>query len=747
MTAGVRRLWAKRPLFFVAAGVVTAIGLGALDARLGWCGCIALGGFAWFAGGRVCGIAAMAIAVVLIAEGRWMDARQAENETAIAKAGYSKVAARLTEDAVGQEDAWSGVARLRGGEFDGLKVRWIGTGDPPPTGTELRAEGVFSGIEKERNPGVPDRGQRLRDEGVVGVFRADGMRATQWIGPVSQWAAGVKQAFRESLVAGLDEESMPAKVILAVVLGERAQDSLGLVKDFRESGTLHVFSVSGMHVMMLGGMVWFALKWLGVPRRAAIPIIILVMFGYVWLTGNGPAALRAAWMAAVFLGGFALRRRTDLLNALGVVLLASMLFDPHLIRMLGVQLSYGVVAAIGLGSSAARRCFAWMAEKETFLPDSEVGFLARKWLGFRRGTVDSCAASTAASVGSAPLTAFHFGLVTPISVVATVVLVPQVFALMSIALLSAMVYPFWEGGAVFLNCGNAYVARACAYTAGIFADVPGASASIRTPNTPTLVIHDLGYGASSACFASGTGNAVLLDTGGKFSLEREVGPSLMALGFNPDSAILTHTDSGHAAPPELVLEMFPLRQVASGMVAVKGSVAEKWDGPGADSIRVTQPSRGDRLEFGGGAWAEILLSPSGGSLGSLADDNGLAFRLHWQERTILFTGDTGRIGEQALLDSGIDLRSDVIVAGLHESDLSLTKAFVAAVSPQAIIIPRDAGSELDWHRAFQKKAWRKSGIQVIDQTITGGLTVTIETGGQMLIQGFFDGSEIRLPAR
>jgi competence protein ComEC len=747
MTAGVRRLWAKRPLFFVAAGVVTAIGLSALDARLGWGGCIALGCFAWFAGGRGCGILAMAVAAVLIAEGRRMDARQAENEAAVAKAGYCNATARLIEDAENHEGAWSAVARLRGGEFDGMKVRWIGTGDPAPTGTELRAEGVFSGIGKERNPGVPDRGQRLRDEGVVGVFKANGMRSTQWIGPVSQWGAGVKHEFRKSLVAGLDEESMPAKVILAVVLGERAKDSLGLVKDFRESGTLHVFSVSGMHVMMLGGMIWFALKWLGVPRRAAIPVIILAMFGYVWLTGNGPAALRAAWMAAVFLGGFALRRRTDLLNALGAVLLASLLFDPHLIRMLGVQLSYGVVAAIGLGSSAARRCFAWMAEKETFLPDSEVGFLARKWLGFRRGAADSCAASTAASVGSAPLTAFHFGLVTPVSVIATVALVPMVFALMSIALMSAMLHPFWERGAVFLNCGNAYVARACAHTAGIFADLPGASASIRTPESPTLVIHDLGYGASSACFASGAGNAVLLDTGGKFSLEREVGPSLMGLGFNPDSAILTHTDSGHVAPPELVLEMFPLRQIASGMVSVKGSAAEKWAGSGADMIRITQPARGDRLDFGGGAWAEILLSPSGGSPDSLADDNGLVFRLHWQERTILFTGDAGRIGEQALLDSGSDLRSDVIVAGLHESDLSLTKAFVAAVRPQAIVIPRDAGSEMDWHRAFQKKAWLKNGIQVIDQTDAGGLTVTIGSEGQLLIQGFFDGSETRVPTR
>ena len=747
MAAAIKRLWAKRPLFLLAVGVVSAIGMGAANVWLGWIGCVVLGIFASLGGGRRCGAGAFALAVILIAEGHWRDTRQAEDESRLSKAGYGRASARLTEDAVGNEGVWNAVARLRGGDFDGMKIRWIGSGDPPPAGTELRAEGVFSGIVKERNPGVTDRGQRLRDEGVVGVFRADRMRGSQWIGPVSVWAASVKRGFRGSIVAGLDEASMPAKVILAVVLGERAKDSLGLVRDFRLSGTLHVFSVSGMHVVMLGGMVWFALKWIGVPRRMAIPAIILVMFGYVWLTGNGPAALRAAWMAAVFLGAFVLRRRTDLLNALGAVLLASLLFDPHLIRMAGVQLSYGVVAAIGLGASVARRCFAWIAAKEIFLPDSEMGFFARKWLGFRRGVADGFAASTAASVGSAPLTAYHFGLVTPVSVVATVFLAPLVYALMSIALLSAMVHPFWEKGAVFLNRGNAFVAQGCANTAGFFADIPGASTSVRAPKTATLVILDLGYGASSASFASGAGNSILLDTGGKFSLEREVAPSLMGLGFKPDSAILTHADAGHVAPPEILMETFPLRQVASGMVAVKGSVAEKWERLRTAKIVIHSPHRGDRLDMGAGAWGEVLLAPADGLLGSLADDRCLVFRLHWRGRKILFTSDAGRLSEQALLDSGIDLSADVIVAGLHESDLSLTRPFVAAVNPQAIIVPRPSGSEMDWHRVLQKTEWRKLGIRVIDQTDTGGLTVTVDAEGQLLIRGFFDGSEISVPAR
>jgi ComEC/Rec2-related protein len=499
--------------------------------------------------------------------------------------------------------------------------------------------------------------------------------------------------------------------------------------------------------MMLGSMIWFALKWAGVPRRAAIPVIIATMFGYSWLAGNGPAALRSAWMGAAFLGGFAFRRRTDLLNTLGVVLIVSLLWDHRIIRMPGVQLSYGVVAAIGLGTALARRCLTWIAADELFLPTSETGFWQRKWLGFRRNLAESFAASTAASVGSAPLTAYHFGMVSPISVFATVALVPLVYALLGLALISSMLCPISENAAVFLNRTNAHFANACAETAGFFARIPGGSGSVVTTKKDTLIIYDLGYGAAATCFASGAGNSVLIDTGGKFSLESQVGPSLMRLGMRPDSVILTHTDAGHVASPQLLQEMFPLRQVASGMTPTQGSVAAEWTDFRAEGVRVFHPRKADLLDFGGGAWGEVLLAAEDGSLGSLADDQAMVFRLHWKGWKILFTADAGRPSEQALLGSGSDVSADVIVAGLHEDDLSLSEPFISAVKPHTIIVASPAGSAMDGTREFQKKSWEKKGMRVIDQTKTGGLTLTLSSAGELVIRGYADGSEFIIRQR
>ena len=747
MTKVIVRLWAKRPLFALASGLVLLMALDHFRPGFLWVGGLVFAALVVRFGGWKTGFIGVALAAIVLGGGRLRDARQEADEARFSKFGLAEVEARLAEDAMGEEGSWSAVARLHGEKYGGRKVRWIGTGELPPAGTELKASGVFQGLGGERNPGVPEHAERLRNEGVVAVFHANGMRSEQWIGPVSSWAAGIKKGFRESITVGLDEESLAAKVILAVVIGEKAEDSLGLVRDFRESGTLHVFSVSGMHVMMLGSMIWFALKWAGVPRRAAIPVIIATMFGYSWLAGNGPAALRSAWMGAAFLGGFAFRRRTDLLNTLGVVLIVSLLWDHRIIRMPGVQLSYGVVAAIGLGTALARRGLTWIASNELYLPTSETGFWQMKWLGFRRNLAESFAASTAASVGSAPLTAYHFGMVSPISVFATVALVPLVYALLGLALISSMLCPISENAAVFLNRTNAHFANACAETAGFFARIPGGSGSVVTTKKDTLIIYDLGYGAAATCFASGAGNSVLIDTGGKFSLESQVGPSLMRLGMRPDSVILTHTDAGHVASPQLLQEMFPLRQVASGMTPTQGSVAAEWTDFRAEGVRVFHPRKADLLDFGGGAWGEVLLAAEDGSLGSLADDQAMVFRLHWKGWKILFTADAGRPSEQALRGSGSDVSADVIVAVLHEDDLSLSEPFISAVKPHTIIVASPAGSAMDGTREFQKKSWEKKGMRVIDQTKTGGLTLTLSRVGELIIRGYADGSEFIIKQR
>ncbi|MES2982890.1 MAG: ComEC/Rec2 family competence protein [Verrucomicrobiota bacterium] len=730
-------------MFIVAAGMVAVVALNTAHAGLGWfaalCFSLLIG---WLIHWRMAAVT-FVLAAVILANTHYRDALQRDGEAWLAKQEPQRVEARLLEDAKGASNRWHAIAKIcRPGEHS-VKVQWLGAGDPPPAGTELISYGVFKALEPERNPGVPDRMAMMRAEGVIGSFRASEMREQRWIGPISKQKAAFKTSFHHSIVAGIDPESTAAKVIRAVVIGEKSPDSLGLIRAFFESGTLHVFSVSGLHVTMVGGMFWALLSILRCPRRWAIPVIIFSMFGYVWLTGNAPAALRAAWMSAVFLGAFMLRRRPDLLNSLGTVLLFAMLWNPGIIRFPGVQLSYGVVAAIGLGTALARRCFDWIAEKEELLPNSELSWLQTKWLKFREYLANSLAVSLAASVGSTPLAIFHFGVITPVSVLATVFLVFQVFILLAIALISALVHPVWPDGSEFLNRKNAIVADACAWSAGAFAKIPGAWATTNAPDQDTLIIYDLDYGADAACFTSTQGNAVMIDAGGKFSLQGAIGMSLNKLGMRPDSVIFTHADASHVAPPQLMLEMFPIRQVVLGMPLTKKSVAQDWENTDPN-IRLIKPHRGSMIELANGARAEVLLSPHDQTVGAVADDRCLVFMIHWKGWKLLWLGDAGRLSEQALLENGIDLKADLIVAGLHQSDFSLTKPFIDAVSPQAIIIPSLAGSKMDGPRLEQTERLRNTSLKIIDRQKTGGLTLTVDEHGRLVIDGYLDKSSYNL---
>jgi len=740
--------WAKRPLFFLAVGLVASVSFEMWFPGSGWFLAITFCSLLAATAGLRTAAFAFIWLILNIANVHWHQQRQLAGELWISKQGQQWVEARLLEDSVGDAGRWSARAKLHGSELLSREVIWRGSGELAPAGTEFKAYGVFESFEPERNPGVPDGISRLRAEGLIGTFQASEMREKRWIGPLSAKLASFKAAFRESIVAGLDEESNATKVIRAVVLGERSPDSLGLVRDFRESGTLHVFTVSGLHVAMVGGLVWAFLRIIHFPRRWAIPLIIAAMFSYVWLTGNGSAAIRAACMGAVFLGAFALRRRTDLLNALGAVLILTLLWNPSMILLPGIQLSYGVVAAIGLGAFYARRCFDWLAEEDDLLPKSEQSWWQVKWLSFRQKLADTFSVSLAASVGSAPLSMAHFGILTPISILATVALVAEVFVLLATSLLSALIHPLSPEASVFLNRKNAWIANACAETAGAFAKLPGAWAVTGKPSRDTLVIYDLSYGSEAACFASAGGEAVLIDSGGKYSLKSEVSRSLNQFGIQPDSLILTHADAGHVTDPQLISEMFRIRQVVLGPDKTRNSSAAAWEDAEEIGIRVTKPNTGSLFDFGNTAHAEILLSPHDTPIGSIADDRCLIFMLHWQGWKILWLSDAGRLSEQALLDHYRNLKADVVVAGFHETDFSLTPPFLKQLAPQAVIVPRLPGSRIDDCRLSQLTQWQQSNaFKVINRQQTGGLTLTLSEKGELIIKGFLDDSETRLPRR
>jgi ComEC/Rec2-related protein len=733
-----------------AAALVAAACVTVADWRTGW-GVLAglvLGLAGRFLSGWRLALAWWFCGALAIGVFTWRDGARRTAEANLAKLGGGAMSARVLKDGQGGMGGWVAPARILAGPAAGTKVWWQGRGDLPVAGAVVKGTGNFLPLPEMRNPGEFDRATWLRRQGVAAVFQTGWSANRVETGALPAIGARIRHGFREWVTAGLPEDSQEAHVIRAVVIGETPPDADALISAFRNSGTLHVFSVSGLHVAMVGSIGWLALSWAGVPRKWAVLLLLPLVFGYSWITGNSAPAVRSAWMAAVFLGAFVFRRKPDLLNALGAVLLAAMLWDGRLLFQPGVQLSYGVVAAIAVGTAWAAKSFAWMAVPELYLPERLMNRWQQRWLEFRRRTAQSLAVSLAAGVGSAPLTAFHFGLVTPISVLAGLILVPLVYGLLVAALLAVVLAPLAAPLSRAVNRLNGHVANACVLAAEGFAAIPGGHFQIGRETEPMLLVYDLGYGAGAACFSGGGSGAVMIDCGDFYGFKQRVAPSLRRLGIEPDGVVLSHPDGGHLGGGSLVFEALPIRQALLPVKLSRSPSFRSWMNGGPQAgIRMRQAVAGDSLPFPDGARLEILHAPDPLAHNALADERVAVFRLHWRGWKILFTSDAGMGTELKMLDTGKDLSADLIIAGRHRGDLTLCDRFLDGVNPRAIIASNSPFPVEERLPSGTVDYWKTRGIQVIDQAESGGVTLRVDDRGNLSIAGFLSPAPLLLKAR
>ncbi|MGC4015403.1 MAG: ComEC/Rec2 family competence protein [Luteolibacter sp.] len=646
------------------------------------------------------------------------------------------VSGRLLADARATTGGWSAPVRLE----SGAKVWWLGEGEPPVEDAKVRARGKFSGAEAPRNPGEFDQQAWFKQQGLSAMFAAERGSTVTTTGVWAEHAAWWRRKLREAVTVGLPEDSEEEAVIRAVIVGEYPRGEDDLIAAYRDSGALHAFSVSGMHVALAGIIAWWGLGRLRVSRRAAVPLLIVLMFAYSWISGNSPPALRSAWMGAVFLSAFLFRREPRLLNALGLVLLVTAIWEGRLLFLPGVQLSYGVVAAIGLLGGPLCEWLGGFVKHDPYLPGVLLSGGQRRWFSWLRKGTDNVAVAAVAWIGSTPLTVWHFRMTTPVAVLAAIPMSLCILVLMMLSAVSVILFPFSSEAASQVNRLNGEVARGCTATAEFFAGLPLGSAHFDRVPKPFLLVYDLEYGAGAACFASDSGS-VLIDCGDRRAFHRTISSSLKNLEVVPDAVVLSHADGGHVGGGAELLQTGKIRQVVMPVEKARSSLYKAWqtDAP-AVGATLLSASEGMRLPFPAGAELEVVSVPDPAAKDGLADDRVAIYRLHWQGWRVLFVNDAGEKTERRLLDAGADVGADVLIAGHHRTDLSLGDAFVRAVAPK-VIIASNAAYPVTEHLDPDKVAWwRGQGITVFDQQQSGGVTLRVEKNGTLVAEGFADHS-------
>ncbi|GAA5128779.1 ComEC/Rec2 family competence protein [Luteolibacter yonseiensis] len=741
-------LMGRQPLFFAALVASACVLTAGLDGVWAQVLAVAAGLAGWWLGNGRTGASWWLCGLVAAGVFSWRTESRDADERGLLASGGGMMEGRVMKDGKGGGDFWRAPVILSGGPHAGVKVWWEGKGKSPVAGSRVRAEGSFGPLPVPRNPGEFDPAAWLRCQGVAAVFRASHITGEVETGTGAAFGAAIRQGFRSAVTDGLAEDSQAVEVIRAVVIGEQPPDAEELIAPFRNSGTLHAFSVSGMHVGMVALIGWFVLGACGMPRRWAVLVLLPLIFGYSWLTGNSPPAVRSAWMAAVFLAAFVTRRRPDLLNSLGAVLLVGMLWDGRLLFLPGVQLSYFVVAAIAVGADWTRSWFSWLAKPELYLPLGVMTGWQRFWLRSRQKLATSLEVSVAAAIGSTPLTVYHFGLLTPVSIVSNLFISWLILIMLCGALFSAAVHPFVPGVARMVNGLNGKVADLCVSIAKGFSAIPGGHYQLRQETEPFLLVYDLERGAGAACFSDGGSGAVMFDCADRYHFRRSVAPSLRRLGVAPDSVVLSHPDGGHLGGGDAVWSAFPIKQAVLPVEKSRSPAFRAWlDDSPAHGVKLLHVADFKNLPLPDGATLEVIHVPAPRSQNARADDRVAVFRMHWRGWKLLFTSDAGMNTEMAILDQKQDVEADVIIAGHHRGNVMLCDAFLAAVKPRAIVASHADFPFAEALRPQTVASWRSQGIKVVHQGEAGGVTLRVDDDGNLRLEGFVDRSATVLERR
>ncbi len=137
-------------------------------------------------------------------------------------------------------------------------------------------------------------------------------------------------------------------LLKALLLGDRSELDDETEDLYENAGILHILSVSGLHVSLLGGAVLSLSRVLPLPDRLrSLPACVLI-FLYWQLCGAGISSGRAALMFVCMCAAPMLGRTYDTLSALSLAGILFLLDSPLMLYQSSFQLSFAAILGICL---------------------------------------------------------------------------------------------------------------------------------------------------------------------------------------------------------------------------------------------------------------------------------------------------------------------------------------------------------------------------------------------------------------
>ncbi|WP_010630251.1 DNA internalization-related competence protein ComEC/Rec2 [Sporolactobacillus vineae] len=516
-----------------------------------------------------------------------------------------------------------------------------------------------------------------------------------------------------------------AGMIKALVFGDDQAMDPDLIDAYRLFGLVHLLVVSGMHITVIFGFLYFVLRRAGVVKEYALFSLLLLIPVYVLLTGAQPSAVRSGLTAALmFIGAIIGRNRLSMTDMLSFSCLIMVFAHPPTVYDLGFQLSFAVTFAVILAAPEVMRrhkspvmrllMLSMICEMAAF-PIAVYHFYQLSVVGFFL------------SIFFVP---FLTLMIMPLAFAAylTSLFFPSAPLLMSPVLDLLLRFPHQMLRALFrhpflqLNYGAmaewmlaaAIIILALAL---IVWETVDRHWTVFLPLLAFLSIYglvflsdlidpygsvtflDVGQGDSILIRLPHRQGSVLIDSGGTLPFPRQawqtpkrsfdVGRDVVLHELRAaridqlDAVVMTHKDYDHVGG---------MKQVLAG-VSVKKLVVSAYFDPDPDDLKLFREAvqNGARMTvLGAGQTLPVgsadfdILSP----IGRAEDTNGNSIVIrtflggsHW-----LFTGDLPVTGEQKILSRRIPVQADVLKLGHHGSRTSTSARWLEAVKPSVAIV-------------------------------------------------------------
>ena len=217
-------------------------------------------------------------------------------------------------------------------------------------GQRVFVYGKGSEFEVASNPGSFDAKAYYFSLGITGAIQGKTLRIRDFsYHRLNQALFQAKITLLESYVTFLGEDN--AGVISSMLLGERSLLSDETRELYRQGGISHVLAISGLHVSLIGTVMYELLRKTILGRNGAIPVACAVVLLYGTFVGAGTSTKRAVVMFLILLLATALGRTYDTLSAMSVSSIVILCQSPGALYTASFQLSFA--AAYGASVLAA----------------------------------------------------------------------------------------------------------------------------------------------------------------------------------------------------------------------------------------------------------------------------------------------------------------------------------------------------------------------------------------------------------